>query len=43
MAYTYGKNNLPKPILGCGVIDKNGMPHVVKMILNKRGRWAGNL
>ncbi len=43
MAFAYGKNNLPKPILGCGVIDKNGQPHVIKMVLNGRGRWVGKL
>lgn len=43
LAFAYGKNHLPKPVLGCGVIDKNGMPHAVKMILNNKGRWTGNV
>lgn len=43
LAFAYGKNNIPKPILGCGVIDKEGIPHVVKMKLNGRGRWTGKL
>lgn len=41
LAFAYGKNHLPKPILGCGVIDEIGMPHLVKMHLNKKGRWTG--
>ena len=43
MAFAYGKNNLPKPILGCGVIDKNGIPHLEKMITNEKGRWIGEV
>lgn len=41
MAFAYGKNNIPQPILGCGVIDENGMPHLCKMVLNKNNRWEG--
>ena len=40
LAFAYGKNHVPKPILGCGVIDKNGMPHVYNMQLNEKGRWT---
>lgn len=43
LAFAYGKNHLPKPILGCGVIDKHGTPHLIKMHLNKRGRWTEKL
>lgn len=43
MAFAYGKNNLPKPILGCGVIDAEGLPHVIKMKLGKKGNWTGKL
>ena len=43
LAFAYGKNNIPKPILGCGVIDKHGVPHAIKMVLNDKGRWVGKL
>lgn len=43
LAFKYGNANIPKPILGCGVIDKNGIGRVEKMILNGRGRWTGKL
>jgi len=43
MAMAYAKNNIPKPILSVGYIDKNGMPHLIKMNLNKAGRWNGKL
>jgi hypothetical protein len=40
LAFAYGKNHVPRPLLGCGVIDKNGMPHVYHMQLNEKGRWT---
>lgn len=43
LAFAYGKNHIPNPMLGCGVIDEEGNPHVVRMRLNKRGRWLGVL
>jgi hypothetical protein len=43
LAMAYGRNNLPKPILSVGRIDKNGMPHLIKMNLNSKGRWDGKL
>lgn len=43
LAFAYGRANLPKPILGCGIIDGEGMPHVIKMKLNAKGRWTGKL
>jgi len=43
LAFAYGKNNLPKPILGCGIIDEDGIPHLIKMKLTKKGRWAGKI
>lgn len=42
MAFDYGKNNLAKPILGCSVIS-NGIPKLIPMVLNKKGRWIGKL
>lgn len=41
MAFEYGKNNLPKPILGVGYIDEDGYPYLIKMDLDERGRWTG--
>ena len=41
LAFAYGRNNIPKPILGCAVLDKAGLPHVIKMILDNKGRWVG--
>lgn len=43
LAFAYGKNNLPKPILGCGVIDGEGLPHAIKMKLDNKGNWTGKL
>lgn len=42
-AFAYGKNNMPQPILGCGVIDEEGNPILIKMRLNKKGRWNGRI
>lgn len=42
-AFDYGKNHLPKPIIGCGWIDADGIPKLLKMKLNKKGRWTGKL
>lgn len=41
LAFAYGKNNIPHPMLGCGVIDEEGNPHIVRMRTNKKGRWIG--
>lgn len=43
LAFAYGKNNMPQPILGCGVIDEEGNPIIIKMRLNKKGRWNGKI
>jgi len=43
MAMAYARNNLPKPVLGVGFLDKRGMPHLIKMNLNKRGGWDEKL
>jgi len=43
LAMAYGKNNIPKPILSVGRIDKTGMPHLIRMNLNSEGRWNGKL
>ena len=41
LAFEYGKNNLPKPILGVGYIDEDGNPYLIKMDLDDKGRWTG--
>lgn len=43
LAFAYGKNHLPKPCLGCAVIDAEGMPHIIHMTLKKNGRWNGKV
>jgi len=42
-AFDYGKNHLPKPILGVGWIAKDGTPSLIKMKLNESGRWTKKL
>lgn len=41
-AAAYGKSFTSKPILCCGVIQ-NGIPIIIPMVLNQRGRWTGKL
>lgn len=41
-AMAYGKNNLQKGIMGCMLIT-NGVPQLIPMILNKKGRWTGKI
>jgi hypothetical protein len=41
-AFEYGKHMRYKPILSCGVV-LNGVPQLIPMLLNKRGRWGGGL
>lgn len=43
LAYAYGRNHLPKPILSLGIIDKDGMPHLKFMDLDKDNRWTGKI
>lgn len=42
LAFEYCKNNLKRPLIGCGVI-LNGHPKLEPMILNSSGRWTGKL
>lgn len=42
MAMSYGKNNVGRPLLGCGIVE-NGQPKIVRMILDKHGRWTGKI
>jgi hypothetical protein len=41
-AFAYAKNSPAKPILGCGVV-REGVPTFVPMMLDKAGRWTGDL
>jgi len=43
LAFSYGRNNIPSCQLGCSYISKHGYPTLVRMNLNKRGRWDGKL
>jgi hypothetical protein len=43
LAFAYGKNNIPKPILSCAVIGADGLPHTLKMKLDSKGYWVGVL
>lgn len=42
LAMAYNKNNLKRPVIGCGIII-NGIPQLIPMVLDKRGRWTGKL
>ena len=43
IAFHYGKNFSKKPILGVGFIDEDGEPFLIRMKLNKKGRWIGRV
>ena len=42
LAFAYNKNNTKRPIVGMGII-LNGLPKLLPMVLNKKGRWIGEL
>lgn len=42
LAFNYDKLNLDRPVLGCTVI-LYGVPFIVPMILDKSGRWIGEI
>jgi hypothetical protein len=42
MAMAYAKNSINKSIMGC-IMIQNGIPQLLPMVLNKRGRWIGRL
>jgi hypothetical protein len=42
LAFEYNKLQTKRPILGSGIIE-NGVPTLVPMYLNSRGRWVGKL
>jgi len=41
-AFIYGRKSAFKPTLGAGLVLE-GVPYFVPMLLNRRGRWTGNL
>lgn len=43
MAMAYARNNLPKPILSVGFLDAKGQPFLLRMNLDKNGRWDGQV
>jgi len=43
LAFAYGKNHLPKAILGVTLLNGEGMPWLVKMGLTKSHRWTKKL
>ncbi len=42
LAMAYNKNNLKRPILGCGYI-KDSKPFLIPMVVDKNNRWVGYL
>lgn len=42
LAFAYDKTNLGRPVIGHGLID-NGLPILLPMVLDKKGRWTGNV
>lgn len=42
MAFHYNKVIHQRPIIGCGIII-NGQPRLIPMVLNKNGRWNGEV
>lgn len=41
-AFAYGKKSIRQPVIGTGIMV-GGMPMVIKMALDKSGRWTGKL
>lgn len=42
LAFAYNKNTAKRPIIGHGIILE-GLPKLLPMILNKKGRWTGQI
>lgn len=42
LAMAYNKNNLRRPVIGCGVII-DSIPQLIPMKLNRKGRWTGKI
>ena len=42
LAFAYNNVNLKRPIIGCSII-LDSQPHLLPMVLNRKGRWMGRL
>lgn len=42
LAMAYNKNNLRRPVIGCGLIV-DSKPQLIPMVLNKKSKWVGKL
>ena len=42
LAFAYSKNHRTRFIVGCGII-LDGIPRLLPMVLNKKGRWIKKL
>lgn len=42
MAFHYNKTTMDRPIIGCGIII-NSQPKLIPMVMDKKGRWTGEL
>lgn len=42
LAMAYNKNNLKRPVIGCGIIV-DGIPQLIPMVMDRRGNWIGKL
>ena len=42
IAFKYGRMSAYKPTLGAGIV-REGVPYFVPMLVNKRGRWTGEI
>lgn len=42
LALAYNNTNLKRPVIGCGIII-DGQPMLLPLIMNKRGRWIGQI
>jgi hypothetical protein len=43
LSMEYGRNNLPKPILGVGFLDEHGSPRTFMLHEDRNGNWDGKL
>lgn len=43
LAFAYGKNFSKRPMMCVGWLNELGEPSLIRMILNKHGRWIGKL
>ena len=42
LAMAYNNVNLKRPIIGCSII-LDGQPHLLPLVMNRKGRWNGRL